>query len=110
MRTNELIMSDFLTQPVIAGIDMTKFTGAVGGWLLVVTGDDFKVTRVGVAVRDATGRRVEEGFAVPVQGSLAKTWMYTATKELAGGQVLTIEVTATDRALHSVVRTITHPL
>src|SRR5260370_1403180 len=68
MRTCDLIMSDFLTDPVIASVDATKFNGLAGGWLLVITGDDFKVTSVGVVLRNAAGQRIEEGFAAPAQG------------------------------------------
>jgi hypothetical protein len=110
MRPCDLMMSDFMTAPVIAGVDATKFTGLAGGLLLVLTGDDFKVILVGVVVRDAADQRLEEGFAVPAQGSRAKTWIYTSSKNLSAGQTLTIEVTASDRAGHSTVQTISYPV
>ena len=110
MRTCDLAMSDFLKDPVIAGVDVAKYNGRAGGWLLVVTGDDFKVVRVGVVFRNPAGQRIEEGFAVPAQGSVAKAWVYTADKDFASGQTLTIEVTATDRCGHSTVKSTTHPI
>lgn len=110
MRTCDLVMSDFLKDPVIASIDSAKYDARAGGWLLILTGDDFKVIRVKVTFRSAAGQRLEEGFAVPAQGSIARVWIYTAQADLAPGQVLTIEVTATDRAGHSTVSTIARPI
>jgi hypothetical protein len=103
MRTCDLIMSDFLKDPIIASVDAVKYSGRAGGWLLILTGDDFKVVRVGVVFRNGAGQRIEEGFAVPAQGSTAKVWIYTAQTDLPEGQILSIEVTATDRAGHSTV-------
>jgi hypothetical protein len=110
MRTCDLIMADFLKDPVIASVDATKFNGLAGGWLLVMTGDDFKVIRVGVVLRNAVGQRLEEGFAIPAQGSSSRVWIYTAQQSLPTGQTLTIQVTATDRAGHSTVATKIHPI
>jgi hypothetical protein len=110
MRTCDLIMADFLKDPVIASVDATKFNGLAGGWLLVMTGDDFKVIRVGVVLRNAVGQRLEERFAIPAQGSSARVWIYTAQQSLPTGQTLTIQVTATDRAGHSTVATKIHPI
>jgi hypothetical protein len=36
MRSCDLIMSDFLTDPVISGIDTAKYRGQAGGWLLII--------------------------------------------------------------------------
>jgi hypothetical protein len=109
-RTCDLVMADFLTDPVIRTVDTTKYNGRAGGWLLVMTGDDFKVTVVHVVVRHAAGQRLEEGFAAPAQGSVARLWIYTAQQSLDAGQILTIEVTAADRPEHSTVKTVTHPI
>jgi hypothetical protein len=103
MRTCDLVMSDFLTDPVIRTVDAVKYTGLAGGWLLIMTGDEFKVQQVGVVMRDAHGRRLEEGLAVLAQGSSARVWIYTAQRDLPAGQTLTLEVTATDRPGHSTV-------
>ena len=110
MRTCDLVMSDFLTDPVIVSVDAAKYNGRAGGWLLIMTGDDFKVIRVKVTFRNAASQWVEEGFAVRAQGSTAKVWMYTARQDLPGGQTLTIEVTAADRAGHSTMSTTAHPV
>ena len=109
-RTCDLVMSDFLTNPVVSSVDAVKYNGLAGGWLLIMTGDDFKVIRVGVVLRNAAGRRLEEGFAVPAQGSTARVWLYTAQANLESGQALTIEITATDRPCHSTVIRVTHAI
>jgi hypothetical protein len=110
MRTCDLVMADFLTDPVITSVDATKYNGLAGGWLLLMTGDDFKVTRMGIVLRNPAGQRLEEGFAIPAKGSSAKVWIYTAQQSLAAGQTLTLEVTATDRPGHSTVVTAKHPI
>jgi hypothetical protein len=110
MRTCDMIMSDFLTNPVISSIDTAKYNGRAGGWLLVITGDDFKVVHVGVVFRNAAGQRIEEGFAIRAQESSARVWTYTAENDLALGQNLTIEVTATDRPGHSSIVSTAHPI
>jgi hypothetical protein len=101
-------MSDFLKDTVISGVDASQYHGRTGDWVLILTGDDFKVVRVKVTCRDAAGHRLEEGRAIPAHGSIARVWIYTAQKDLAGGQTLTIEVIATDRADHSTFSTTTH--
>jgi hypothetical protein len=109
-RTCDLVMSDFLTDPVIASVDTARYNGQAESWLLIMTGDDFKVVRVSVVCRNAAGQRLEEGFALPAQGSTAKVWTYTARSDLTPGQVLTLEVTASDRPGHSTVLTTAHPI
>lgn len=107
-RTCDVVMADFLSDPVIMGIDATPYHGLPGGCVLVVTGDDFKVVAVGVVLRNAAGVRIEAGDAVPAQGSVAKVWKYTARQTIDAGQTVTVEVTATDRARHSTRANISH--
>jgi hypothetical protein len=52
MRACDLVMSDFLSDPVIASVDSSKNNRAQG-WLLIMTGDNFKVVRGGVVFRSA---------------------------------------------------------
>jgi hypothetical protein len=106
-RTCDVAISDFLADPVITSVDATKYNGLAGGWLLVMTGDEFKVVRVRVVIRSADGKRLEDGLAVRAEADSARVWMYTAKESLAPGQTLTIEVMATDRPGHS--RTMTAP-
>jgi hypothetical protein len=110
MRTCDLVMADFLTDPVIVSVDSAKYRGRTEDWLLIMTGDDFKVVRVGVILRNAAGQQLEQGFAIPADGSAARVWLYTAQTDVAPGQVLTIQVNATDRAGHSTQLTIAHSI
>jgi hypothetical protein len=104
MRVCDLAMSDFLTDPVILGVNVDRYKGCTGDSLIIIGGDNFKIVRMGVLVRDAAGNRLEEGFAIPVEPSLFATWLYTAQRNLSPGQLLTLEVTATDRCGHSTVK------
>jgi hypothetical protein len=110
MRTCDLVMSDFMLDPVITVVDATKYNGLAGGWLLVMTGDDFKVTQVRVIFRNAAGQRLEDELAVRAKGDSARVWIYTAKENLTAGQTITIEVTATDRAGHSSSVSSPHPI
>jgi hypothetical protein len=105
LRVRDLAMSDFLTDPVILGVNADSYRGCAGDSLVIIGGDNFKIIRLGVVLRDAQDRRVEEGFAVPVEPSLFATWLYTAQKDSPPSQVITFEVTATDRCGHSTVKT-----
>ena len=110
MRVCDLITSDFLTNPVIVAVNADRYQGCAGDTVIVIGGDNFKIVRVGVMLRDAQQRRLEEGFALPVEPSLLATWFYTAQKDLAPGQLITFEVTATDRCGHSCVKSVTREI
>ena len=104
MRVCDLAMSDFLTDPVILGVNADRYRGLAGDSVIIIAGDNFKIVRLGVVIRDAQDRRIEEGFAIPVEPSLFATWLYTTQKDLPPGQVVTLEVTGTDRCGHSTVK------
>jgi hypothetical protein len=106
MRVCDLAMADFLSDPVILGVNTQRYKGSAGDSVIVIGGDNFKIVRVGVVVRDAQDRRLEQGFAIPVEPSLFATWLYTSQGDVPPGQVVTFEVTATDRCGHSVVKTL----
>jgi hypothetical protein len=106
MRVCDLAMSDFLTDPVIVRVNADRYQGRAGDSVIILGGDNFKIVRVRVLLRNGEDRRVEEGFAVPVEPSLFATWLYTAQRDLPPGQVITLEVTATDRCGHSAVQTV----
>jgi hypothetical protein len=106
MRVCDLAMADFLTDPVILGVNADRYRGVAGDSVIIIAGDNFKIVRLGVIIRNAQDRRIEDGFAIPVEPSLFATWFYTAQKGLASGQVVTLEVTGTDRCGHSTVATV----
>ena len=110
MRVRDLAMSDFLKDPVIVAVKSDTYKGHAGDTIIVIGGDNFKIIRLGVVVRDAQRRRLEEGFAIPVEPSLFATWFYTAQNDLPPGQVVTLEVTATDRCGHSTLKSVDQPI
>lgn len=101
MRLCDAIMADYLTDPLLAGIDTSAYLGAVGDRLLIITGDDFKVTRVSVILRDENGHRIETGEAAPTTGCKAKVWSYRVTTGIIGPARVTVEAKAYDRPTHS---------
>lgn len=86
-------MTDALTPPRIDAIDTSAYTGAAGQPIVVRAGDDFEVTAVTVALRDASGAALESGAAVLTDGA----WVYTPTESVSAGTTVTIEATAVDR-------------
>ena len=104
MRPCDLIVSDYLTDPIILGIETPEDSDGQGGKVIVVTGDDFKVITVMVVLRNLEGLRAEEGYAVPCHGSLAKVWAYRLKDDALIPNLSAVEVTATDRCSNSTTR------
>lgn len=91
-------ISDFLTGPVILGLDPRRFHGNAGEEIVIDTENGLKVSEVQVAIRGETGKVLEEGRAENVRG----LWTYAAKRRHPPGGRLTIEVIASDRAGHTV--------
>jgi hypothetical protein len=89
-------VADFLKSPVVEAINAAGYHGAAGDVILVRATDDFEVTGVTVAIRDAANAVLEQGVAVLVDGE----WRYTATTAIAAGTAVTIEAVAKDRPGH----------
>lgn len=90
-------VADFLKKPVVQAIDTAGYHGAIGDVIAVRALDDFEVTGVSVAIRDAANVVLEQGAAVLVGGS----WHYTATTAIAAGTPVVIDAVATDRPGHT---------
>lgn len=87
-------IADFFNAPDINEIDVQAYTGKVGDKIWVKATDDFKVTKVHVAIENSDGTLVEEGDAVA--DAIGLNFTYIATKanaSLAGDK---ITVTAYD--------------
>ena len=97
-----LSVGDFLNAPAIDEVDLAAYTGKTGDVIRLRVSDDIEVKGVTVAIR-AQGGVLEEGAAVWSPGTA--TWNYTATTDLAQGQAVSIEVSATDRPGHKTTRT-----
>ncbi|HEY5746983.1 MAG TPA: hypothetical protein VIU12_12950 [Chryseolinea sp.] len=90
-----LAVADFFNAPVIALVDASAYTGAVGTKILIHADDDLEVKAVSIDMVNAAGVSIEKGMAVRRQ--MSSVWEYTATTEnttLTGTKLM---VKATDR-------------
>jgi len=67
-RPNAFAIADFLNEPVVHAIDPGGWHGAIGDVIKVRAEDDFEVTGVTLAIRDAANAALEHGVAV-LQGA-----------------------------------------
>ncbi len=86
-------LTDAIRSPVIDALETAAFRGAIGDPIVVRAHDDFAVTGVTVAVKDAAGTTLEQGPAEAAAGA----WSYAVTRSVAPGTTVTIEVTAVDQ-------------
>ncbi len=91
-------ISDFLTVPVIHGVEARRFHGNAGDEILIDTDNGLKVSELQVAIRGERGKIVEEGMAESVRG----VWTYAAKLPYPPDSRLTLDVIARDRAGHTV--------
>lgn len=101
-----LAVGDFLKTPVIREIDPSGYLGKPGDIIVIAADDDFEVIEVRVVIRDRERAVVEEGAAVRVD----RTWVYSVSKEVAAGEIVTIEATAIDRPGHAAAKSILHEI
>jgi len=69
-------MEDFLSSPVVKVIDTGQYKGAVGDMIIIRAVDDFRVTRVQIAIHAPDGSLLEAGEAR--QNINGIDWTYTA--------------------------------
>ena len=91
---NALLVSNFLTPPVIERIDAAAYHGRTGGIIRIVALDPIEVTAVAVTLRGPDGAQIESGQAGHVHG----VWTYRATVDAPANTLLQIEVSARNRA------------
>jgi voltage-gated potassium channel Kch len=91
-------VADFLNPPLIDEINLAGYAGKIGDKIVVRASDDLEVSGVSVVIREQGGAVLEQGAAVVNPG--AGSWTYTATTDLAQGQAVSLEVSATDRPGH----------
>ena len=101
VRPEHVAMSDFLTDPILSGVDLSGYRCHQGDPIFIVTGDDFKVVQVRVSLIGPFSRMLEEGWAEAAEGSVAKAWVYHAQTTLGPGQMVQVKVTASDRCGHT---------
>ena len=84
-----LALKDFFSIPVIGGVELGAYTGALGSTIAVQATDDTKVVGVSVLVYDSNNNLVESGSAT--QQGEQDIWIYTAStvnNNLVGGRVV----------------------
>jgi hypothetical protein len=91
---NALLVSNFLTPPVIEKIEASTYEGRAGGIIKIVAFDPIEVTAVTVAIRGSDGAQIESGDAEHEHG----VWSYRTTANALAATTLQIEVTARNRA------------
>lgn len=95
-RVDKLLMSDFLTPPVVEEIDVSGYQRRAGDVVRVIASDDIEVAEVEIAIHTAAGATIERGHATPVHG----VWCYRAIGSAPAGEPLVITATARDRPGH----------
>lgn len=97
-----LAVADFFHEPAVQEVDLSAYSGKAGERIGIQASDDFEVTGVEVAIRNAEGAVLEKGPAA--RNGSDSAWTYTTTTEIPSGQSVSIEVTATDRPGHKGVK------
>lgn len=105
-RVCDVVMADYLTDPVIEAVETDSYAGVAGGSVFVILRDEFKVVKVSVVIRNAAGQRLEEGAAAPVGGGPSKVWRFKAATDQTSSLPVNVEVTASDRCGHSAFATV----
>lgn len=97
IRPHAVALGDYFTAPVVTGIDVTAYHGAVGNSIAVTSTPRVEATGVTVTLRDVsvpggTPAVLETGAAARVDGK----WVYTATSAVPAGHAVSIEAKAVD--------------
>jgi hypothetical protein len=100
-----MAIADYFSSPWIEAVDANFYKGNPGDLIRVLAFDDFRVTKVQLSLKDASGNILEEGSCV--KESEGDGWIYTATtaqQQLTG---LTINVLVYDLPGHTIQSTVT---
>ena len=95
-RVDLLVMSDFLTPPVVEVLDVSGYQRQPGGTIRILAEDDIEVVSVEVTIETISGQSIERGFATSVHG----VWCYRATTSAPTDVALIVTVIALDRPGH----------
>jgi hypothetical protein len=99
-----LAKADFRLPPRIGDVDLSGYGGNAGDLIRVVATDDFEVKEVLVVLRQLSGELIEQGAAVPEQG----TWNYRTQTQVPAGQTVTVEAIAVDYPGHTASKRLDH--
>ena len=94
--TQNVIIADFLTAPLVDQIDLNDYSGRAGDTIRIRASDDFEVAGVTVSISGSEGQPIEHGAAVLSSMKWGR-WLYTTTTSVAAGTQVRVEATATDK-------------
>jgi hypothetical protein len=103
---HNMATADILHPPTVEDIDLSEYTGKADEAIRIVAKDEVGVAEVKIVIRDSNRGILESGAAVRGEGR--DNWVYTAHKDLATGQIITIEATAMDRPENRASKTAPH--
>jgi hypothetical protein len=105
-RACDLAYADFRYPAQVNEVDLTAYSGQPGQVIRIQATDEFQVRAVGVAVAQLDGTLLEQGAALPAEDGAE--WRYTAQAAALPGQVLTVQITASDLAGNVTTRKVYH--
>jgi hypothetical protein len=80
-------VADYLTSPVVTGIDTSTYHGHAGDKITVSAKDNFRVKEVIVMIMGPVGEKLEQGACIP--GVSEVHWHYTAQTNMENTSGLT---------------------
>jgi hypothetical protein len=95
-RVDLLVVSDFLTPPVVEVLDVSGYQRQPGGIIRILAEDDIEVVSVEVILETISGESIERGFATSVHG----VWCYRTTTSAPMDVPLVVTAIALDRPGH----------
>jgi hypothetical protein len=90
-------LGDFLKVPTIKPLDLDSYKGRIGDVIKIRAVDDTGFADLNVEIVAQDGTPIESGLAVE-EGERSGKWIYTATKAVALGSEIFIEVKGCDHA------------
>lgn len=90
-------MGDYLKKPAIRPLDLSTYKGQIGDVIEIRATDDLGLAELNVSIVAQDGTPIESGRAVE-EGERSGKWLYTATKPVAIGSDVFIEVKSCDHA------------
>jgi tRNA nucleotidyltransferase (CCA-adding enzyme) len=102
-RADLLLVSDYLTPPVVEDIDVSGYQRQPDGLIRILADDDIEVVMVDVTIETAAGVVVERGSAAKAHG----VWCYRVTSVAPAEASLTMRITAWDRPGHTATKVLT---
>jgi len=95
INTFVVAFTDFLVSPTFKPLDLSEYKGRAGDKILIRAVDDIGLMHVDVKIVAQDGTPIEQGQAIE-DGVRSGKWIYTATRPVALGTDVFIEVKGVD--------------